>query len=115
MESTAVNGIPLQLPVPEPRTWSPENPFLYDLVFEVLDEAGNVLDTVTCYAGLRKVHIEGNRIFLNNKPFYLRLVLDQGFYPDGIWTAPNDAALKQDIELSMQGGFQRRAVAPEGF
>ncbi len=105
VEITAVNGIPFQLPVPEAKTWSPDNPFLYDLVFEVLDEAGNVLDTVTCYAGLRKVHIEGNRIFLNNKPFYLRLVLDQGFYPDGIWTAPNDAALKHDIALSMQAGF----------
>jgi hypothetical protein len=42
---------------------------------------------------------------LNNAPIYLRLVLDQGFYPDGIWTAPSDAALKRDIELSMQAGF----------
>ena len=43
---------------------------------------------------MRKVHIEGNKIYLNNKPYYQRLVLDQGFYPDGIWTAPSDEALK---------------------
>jgi hypothetical protein len=60
---------------------------------------------VRSYAGLRKVHIEGDRLFLNNRPFYLRLVLDQGFYPDGIWTAPSDAALKRDIELSQAAGF----------
>jgi hypothetical protein len=57
------------------------------------------------YAGLRKFHIEGNRFYLNNKPIFLRFVLDQGFYPDGIWTAPSDAALKADIELSMLAGF----------
>jgi hypothetical protein len=60
---------------------------------------------VQCYAGLRKVHIEGNQVFLNNEPIYQRLVLDQGFYPDGIWTAPTDEALKRDIELSMAAGF----------
>ncbi|MDF1514525.1 MAG: glycoside hydrolase family 2 TIM barrel-domain containing protein, partial [Anaerolineae bacterium] len=46
-----------------------------------------------------------NQIFLNNKPIYLRLVLDQGFYPDGIWTAPSDGSLKRDIELSLRAGF----------
>jgi beta-galactosidase/beta-glucuronidase len=54
---------------------------------------------------MRKVHIEGNQTFLNNKPIYQRLVLDQGFYPDGIWTAPTDEDLKKDIELSMAAGF----------
>ena len=54
---------------------------------------------------MRKVHIEGNKIYLNNKPYYQRLVLDQGFYPDGIWTAPSDEALKHDIELSMAAGL----------
>jgi beta-galactosidase/beta-glucuronidase len=105
LEAPAVNGIPLVLAIPEPRTWSPEVPFLYDLQFEVLDQQGADLDTVTSYAGLRKVHLEGNRIFLNDEPYYLRFVLDQGFYPDGIWTAPNDAALKRDIELSIRAGF----------
>ena len=101
----AGNGLPCVLPVDEPRIWSPDDPHLYDLTFEVLDRDGTVLDRVGSYAGLRKVHIEGNRLFLNNEPIYLRLVLDQGFYPDGIWTAPNDAALKGDIELSMAAGF----------
>ena len=103
-ERPAANGVPSVLPIANAKTWSPEEPFLYDLLFEVLDE-GQVIDTVKGYAGLRKVHVEGDRVYLNNEPVYLRLVLDQGFYPDGIWTAPNDAALKRDIELSMQAGF----------
>jgi len=103
-ESVAANGIPCVLPVDAPRLWSPDDPFLYDLTFEVLD-GETVIDTVQSYAGLRKIHIEGNRVFLNNEPLYLRLVLDQGFYPDGIWTAPTDAALKRDIELALAAGF----------
>jgi len=84
--------------------WAPEHPFLYDLVLEV-SVAGTVVDAVRSYFGMRKVHVEGNRVFLNNEPLYQRLVLDQGFYPDGIWTAPNDDALKRDIELSLAAGF----------
>ncbi|BDD12805.1 beta-glucuronidase (plasmid) [Fulvitalea axinellae] len=87
------------------KSWSPESPFLYDIVLEVIDRKGNVLDKVNSYAGMRKIHIEGNRVFLNNKPYYQRLVLDQGFYPKGVWTAPSDDALKRDIELSMAAGF----------
>ncbi len=101
----AGNGLACEVPIADPKPWSPEHPFLYDLVFEVLDAEGQALDTVRGYAGLRKVHIEGNQLYLNNAPFYLRLVLDQGFYPDGIWTAPSDAALKHDIELAMRAGF----------
>lgn len=101
----AGNAAPVVLPVENPKIWSPESPFLYDLDLEILDENGTVLDRVTSYAGLRKVHVEDGKVFLNNEPFYLRLVLDQGFYPDGIWTAPTDEALKHDIELSMQAGF----------
>ena len=93
------------LPVKKMKTWSPESPFLYDLEYKVLDKNGNIIDEVNGYAGMRKVHIEGNKIYLNNKPYYQRLVLDQGFYPDGIWTAPSDEALKRDIELSMEAGF----------
>jgi beta-galactosidase/beta-glucuronidase len=101
----AVNGIPLVLPLSQPVLWSQENPFLYDIRLEVLDELDNVLDYVSSYGGLRKTHIEGNQVYLNNQPLYLRFVLDQGFYPEGIWTAPSDAALKQDIELSLRAGF----------
>jgi beta-galactosidase/beta-glucuronidase len=85
--------------------WSPSNPFLYDLTYEVKNEAGEVTDIVNSYVGMRKIHIEGNKTYLNNEPFYQRLVLDQGFYPDGIWTAPSDDALRRDIELSMEAGF----------
>lgn len=104
-EAAVSDGVVCLLPIKKPKTWSPEDPFLYDLILEVKDKSGQVLDHVQSYAGMRKVHIQGDRIFLNNKPYYLRLVLDQGFYPEGIWTAPSDAALKRDIELSMRAGF----------
>lgn len=100
----ASSGLSYVLPVADPHAWSPDDPFLYALTFEVLD-GSEVLDAVESYAGLRKVHVEGDRVYLNNEPFYLRLVLDQGFYPDGIWTAPTDEALKRDIELSKAAGF----------
>jgi beta-galactosidase/beta-glucuronidase len=102
---SGVNGATAVLNVARAKCWSPENPFLYDLLCEVLDKQGRVLDRVESYAGMRKVHIEGNRIFLNNKPIFLRFVLDQGFYPEGIWTAPTDEDLKRDIVLSKKAGF----------
>ncbi len=83
----AADGAPLSIALADARPWSPAEPFLYDLELTVLD-GSRVIDLVQAYAGLRKVHVEGNRILLNNEPVYLRLVLDQGFYPDGIWTAP---------------------------
>ncbi|MBO6172244.1 MAG: beta-glucuronidase [Bacteroidales bacterium] len=93
------------LPIKKARLWSPEDPFLYDVTYQVIAADGSVIDEVSSYVGMRKVHIEGNKVFLNNMPYYQRLVLDQGFYPDGIWTAPSDEALKHDIELSMAAGF----------
>ena len=101
----AAQGASVSLHMKMPKAWRPKDPFLYDLQLEVLDANGRVLDSVNSYAGLRKVHTEDNRIFLNNEPVYLRMVLDQGFYPEGIWTAPTDEALKRDIELSMAAGF----------
>lgn len=95
----------ITLPIKDIKLWSPESPYLYDIELSVRDSKGNILDEVKTYAGMRKIHIEGNKIYLNNKPYYQRLVLDQGFYPDGIWTAPNDAALKNDILLSKAAGF----------
>jgi beta-galactosidase/beta-glucuronidase len=88
-----------------PKTWSPESPFLYYIEYQVVDSKNNIVDDVKSYTGLRKIHIEGNKIFLNNRPVYLRFVLDQGFYPDGVWTAPTDADLKKDIQLSLAAGF----------
>jgi beta-galactosidase/beta-glucuronidase len=101
----ANQGTTSVMTVNNPRPWSPEDPFLYDLQLQVVDNDGSLLDQVNSYAGLRKVHIEGSQLYLNNQPYYLRLVLDQGFYPEGIWTAPDDLALKRDIELAMQAGF----------
>ncbi len=98
-------GDPLVVDVPSPRLWSVDDPALYSLSLTVSDASGEIVDEVDSYAGMRKVHLDGNRLFLNNEPIYLRLVLDQGFYPDGIWTAPSDDALRRDIELSQAAGF----------
>ncbi len=87
------------------KTWSPESPFLYDVELTVYDADGKAIDKVSSYSGMRKIHWEGDRLYLNNEPYFLRLVLDQGFYPEGIWTAPDGASLKRDIEMSMAAGF----------
>lgn len=101
----AHNNSTIVLPVKNMKTWGPESPFLYDLTYQILDDRNKVVDDVSSYVGMRKIHIEGNKIYLNNEPFYQRLVLDQGFYPDGLWTAPSDEALRRDIEISMAAGF----------
>ncbi|NKB66824.1 MAG: beta-glucuronidase [Candidatus Latescibacteria bacterium] len=104
VEGPAASGAALSIDVPQPRPWSPDDPHLYQFHFEVLDD-DIVIDRVDSYAGLRKFHIEGHRFFLNNKPIFLRFVLDQGFYPGAVWTAPSDADLRRDIELSQAAGF----------
>ena len=100
----ATSGAAMSLRIKNPQPWSPANPHLYDLRFELCD-SDTTIDTVNSYAGLRKFHIEGHKFYLNNTPIFLRLVLDQGFYPDGIWTAPSDDMLKNDIEKSLAVGF----------
>lgn len=102
--SPATTGAATSIPIPDPHPWSCSDPHLYDLRFELLLN-DVIVDTVQSYAGLRKFHIEGHRFFLNNEPIFLRLVLDQGFYRDGIWTAPDDDALRSDIEISQAVGF----------
>ena len=103
-EVFAKTGMSISVPLNTVHTWSPDDPFLYDIEYTLID-GDKVIDSVTSYAGLRKIHIEGKTFYLNNEKFYFRLVLDQGFYPDGIWTAPTDEALKKDIEYSMAAGF----------
>ncbi len=104
-EGVAAGGLTfLTLALPHPHLWSPEDPFLYDLRLE-LREGDRVVDDVASYFGMRKVHLAPPAIHLNNRPVFQRLVLDQGFYPDGIYTAPNDEALRRDIELSLALGF----------
>lgn len=101
----ASSGTVLTLSAADLKAWSPSDPFLYNLVLEVRDKDGALSDRVESYCGLRKIHTEGDMIFLNNEPLYLRFVLDQGYYEDGIWTAPSDEALKRDIELGLEAGF----------
>ena len=99
------SGSVVMLPIKKAKLWSPESPFLYDVEFELKNAAGEIIDRATSYFGMRKIHTDGNKIYLNNEPYYQRLVLDQGFYPDGVWTAPSDEALKHDIEMSKEAGF----------
>lgn len=86
------------------RLWEPGKPFLYDLTYEVR-QGGKTVDRVQSQAGLRSVSIDGRSILINGKRVFQRLVLDQGFYPTGVWTAPSDAELKNDILRSMAAGF----------
>lgn len=102
---TCSNSSTIILPVKNMKLWSPENPFLYDLVYQVKDQQGNIIDEVKSYAGMRKVHTADGIFYLNNEPYFQRLVLDQGYYPDGVWTAPSDEALKNDIVLGKEAGF----------
>ena len=83
----------------EKHLWEVGNGRLYDVTFKMNN------DVVSSYFGLRQISIDGYKILINSKPVFQRLVLDQGFYPDGIYTAPNDEALLRDIELSLACGF----------
>lgn len=91
--------------IKKPKVWSPESPFLYDIEYTVVDKDGKVVDHVNSYAGMRKSELRDGVFYLNNKPCYQRLVLDQGYYPDGQWTAPSDDHLRRDIELGKAAGF----------
>jgi beta-galactosidase/beta-glucuronidase len=103
-QGAAGSGTTFNLTLEDPHAWSLSDPHLYDLRLELL--AGEqVIDMVQSYAGLRKFHIEGHKFYLNNEPIFLRFVLDQGFYREGLWTAPSDAELKADIERSKAVGF----------
>jgi beta-galactosidase/beta-glucuronidase len=95
----------LPLPADRVRPWSPQDPHLYGLTLELLDADGTVVDTARSYAGLRSVAVDGKRLLLNGEPVFQRLVLDQGYYPDGLMTAPSDADLVRDIELGLAAGF----------
>ena len=94
----------LVLNLQEKKLWAPGAPFLYDLKL-TLSSGQTKLDELQSYFGLRQIAIEGRRILINGKPVFQRLILDQGFYPEGLWTAPSDEALKHDIEMSMACGY----------
>jgi beta-galactosidase/beta-glucuronidase len=86
--------------------WSPEAPKLIDAVLRLVDEDdGRVLDEARSYTALRSLAIDGDRFVLNGRPYPLRLVLDQGYWPETGLTAPDDAALRRDVELTRALGF----------
>jgi beta-galactosidase/beta-glucuronidase len=88
----------------ELHLWEPGHGRLYDLdLFLYAD--GELIDSVKSYFGMRTIGLSDRVIYINNKPVFQRLVLDQGFYPDGIYTAPTDEALKKDIIIAMEAGF----------
>ena len=86
------------------KLWNVGEPNLYDVRFTLV-VGGKDVDTVDSYFGIRRVDIDGYKVRINGRSVFQRLVLDQGFYPDGIYTAPTDADLQRDIELSMAVGF----------
>ena len=79
--------------------WSPENPNLYEVTM-ALKNGTEVTDRVESYFGMRKVRIEGGRIYLNNQPYYQKLLLDQGYWEESLITAPSDEDYKNDILMS---------------
>lgn len=84
--------------------WTPENPNLIDTTVTLLKN-GSEIDRVDTYFGMRKIHKEGDKIFLNNNLLYQRLVLDQGYWPDSLMTPPSGEAIKKDVELTKAMGF----------
>jgi beta-galactosidase/beta-glucuronidase len=84
--------------------WSPERPTLLDVELRLL-QRGQVIDTVRSYTALRAFQINRDRLMLNGRPYPLRLVLDQGYWPDTLMTAPSDDALRRDVELAKAMGF----------
>jgi hypothetical protein len=100
-------GSELSVPVPSPRLWSPDDPFLYDLQVSLGD--GEDADAVTSYFGMRSIEVRqlgpALRILLNGEFVFQVGTLDQGFWPDGIYTAPTDEALRFDIQQHKDLGF----------
>lgn len=88
----------------EPKLWNVGEPNLYDIEYTLYVDS-HPIDNVKSYFGIRRIDIDGYKVLINGKSVFQRLILDQGFYPDGIYTAPSDEALKRDIELSMNLGF----------
>jgi beta-galactosidase/beta-glucuronidase len=97
----------LVLPVPADRVrlWDTTDPHLYDVRLELIDAEGNIIDAADSYAGLRSVSINGQAVLINGRHVFQRLVLDQGYWPQSLMTAPSEEALVADIELGLAAGF----------
>jgi beta-galactosidase/beta-glucuronidase len=98
------------LNIPDLRLWSPSDPFLYDLELQLVDSGGQVVDVTDSYFGAREITCESDqnghhRLFLNGEPVFHLGLLDQGWWPEGLFTAPTDEALKFDIEATLAMGF----------
>ncbi|HEV7649223.1 MAG TPA: LamG-like jellyroll fold domain-containing protein [Actinophytocola sp.] len=101
---------PLRLPVPDAKPWSPDSPFLYDLTVSLVDGQGQAVDQVGSYFGMREIGMRPGadgklRMTLNGKILFHMATLDQGFWPDGIHTAPTDEALAFDLQQHKRMGF----------
>ena len=104
LQAEGMTGDTCRIRIPSCRPWTPEEPVLYDLVVR----AGK--DEVASYFAMRKISVEKDRkgifrMFLNNRPYYQNGVLDQGYYPDGLYTAPSDEAMVNDILQMKDLGF----------
>jgi hypothetical protein len=102
----------IEVEIPNPRLWSPDDPFLYEirLTVRAWNDPQKVIDQVTSYVGMRKASLGQDergvtRLLLNNKPLFMFGPLDQGLWPDGLYTAPTDEALRYDIEMTRKLGF----------
>ena len=107
--TTGDNGQEITVQIEDPVLWSPENPFLYDIIIE-LKEGNKTIDKVTSYTGIRKIALgktaDGfTRMLLNNEFVYQNGPLDQGFWPDGIYTPPAEKAMVYDLEMTKKMGF----------
>lgn len=100
---TSGNYVIMTLPLSKLFLWKIENPRLYDLKIEIASDVGT--DTVSSYFGMRKIELDKTCLKINGKHVFQRLVLDQGYYPDGIYTAPTEEALENDIIISKRFGF----------
>lgn len=107
---TALLNGPIKISIQNPELWSPEDPFLYDLELSLLDKNGKTLDKISSYFGMRKTSLGKDengitRLMLNDKVYFQLGPLDQGWWPDGLYTAPSDEALRFDIEVTKKLGF----------
>ncbi|WP_433334877.1 PA14 domain-containing protein [Spirillospora sp. CA-294931] len=107
--ATGTPGTELRVPVPKPKLWTPDRPFLYDLDVVLVDRRGRVTDRTGAYFGMRGIEMKKaggvNRLLLNGKPVFHMGPLDQGYWPDGIYTAPTDSALRYDLDQTKRLGF----------
>ena len=99
--------------------WNPASPTLIQAHLTLVTARGAVLDEVRSYTALRSSAVDGDRFVLNGRPYALRLVLDQGYWPDTGLTAPDDAALRRDVELARAMGFngvrKHQTIADERY